>query len=152
MYLYTSIKRMVLIMSMVCVLCEVWTKILYIIYTSVMFPNINLLLQYTTQVAGATIGHSNYAVLPATWVAQETVWLVTWGAASIPLVLQLQVQYWCMWISRVRHRTSISITPTVSTCRGSLSCKSIDFWYVITCCSVNMRPSLEGIHCHIINP
>ena len=56
----------------------------------------------------------------------------------------VQMQYWYMWISRVRQRTAISITPTVSTCRGCLSWKSIDFWYAITCVLVNMCRTLEG--------
>ena len=45
-------------MNTACVLCEVWTKILHIIYKSAMFKNVNSLLQYTTQLAGATISQS----------------------------------------------------------------------------------------------
>jgi len=53
-----------------------------------MFQNLNLLLQYTTAPAGATIIPSNRALLAATRVALEAVWLAGW-TASIPLVPQM---------------------------------------------------------------
>jgi len=55
-----------------------------------MFQNVNLLLQYITRLARATIGQSNYASLSATRVAQEAAWLVTW-TASIPAMCRCSI-------------------------------------------------------------